>query len=94
MKQHNDAKLCLTFYLNLKTSNSVRQVIFLLIKPVTKINRPENAFIPYSLLRKCLQKVFQSCIFPYSQGREDPSKSYRVGLRGLSGQCTALHQRS
>ena len=46
-------------------------------------------FIPYLPLRKCLQKVFQSCIFPYSQGGEDPSNSYRAGLRGLS-QVNAL----
>ena len=63
---------------------SVCQVIFLLIKPVTKINRPENAFYTLLAAEKMLQKVFQSCIFPYSQGREDLSNSYRAGLRGLS----------
>ena len=64
-------------------------MIFLLIKPVTKINRPENAFYTLLAAEKMFTKSISKLYISIFTRNEDPSNSYRAGLRGLS-QVNAL----
>ena len=64
-------------------------MIFLLIKPVTKINRPENAFYTLLAAEKMFTKSISKLYISIFTRKEDPSNSYRAGLRGLS-QVNAL----